>query len=298
MLFRSSFDQTAGDELGPVTGADLGISAPAQAPAASPAAAPATQAPAPSPATQQGYTPYSGELHPNLVKLMPTSGSDIYGKWQFDTQSDRDRADYEAQYGFNPESGQAYSASYTGTPRYTYSEPEYDPNGYLIKEAQATGLDPRYNLKDTSGLIHGTKNVMLDPTHGQITYSFFDPKTGKQVGNQIQETYEIKQSMSDKLAGALMSVAMGALAGPMAGALGGGLTGAALAGGALGAGQASVAGGDALKGALTGALGAGLGNVASGYINPIASAAGQAVDRKSTRLNSSHSQQSRMPSSA
>ena len=34
---------------------------------------------------------------------------------------------------------------------------------------------------------------------------------------------------------------------------------------------------DVLKGALTGALGAGVGNVASGYINPAAAAAGQAV---------------------
>ena len=232
-----SFDQTAGDELGPVTGADLGISAPAQAPAPSPAQAPS---PAAAPA-QQGYTPYSGELSSALMKLTPSSGSDIYGKWQFDTQSDRDRADYEAQYGFNPESGQAYSASYTGTPRYVYSETEFDPNGNVLNPAKPIGLDPRYNLKDTSGLVHGSKNVMLDPTHGQITYSFFDPKTGKQVGSQIQETYEIKQSMSDKLAGALMSVAMGALAGPMAGALGGGLTGAALAGGAMGAAQTSVA---------------------------------------------------------
>ena len=105
--FGMSLDQVAGGGLGPVTGADLGISAPAKAPAPSPAQAPS---PAAAPA-QQGYTPYSGELSSALMKLTPSSGSDIYGKWQFDTQSDRDRADYEAKYGFNPESGQAYSAS-------------------------------------------------------------------------------------------------------------------------------------------------------------------------------------------
>jgi hypothetical protein len=164
-----------------------------------------------------------------------------------------------------------------GTPKYTYSETEFDPNGNIIKEAQPIGLDPRYNLKDTSGLIHGSKSVWVDPTHMQYTYSFFDPKTGKQVGDQIQETVKVEQSMSDKLAGLIMNAAMGAIAGPMAGALGGGALGAGLAGAAMGGAGASVAGGDVLKGALTGGLGAGLGSLASGYINPAASAAGQAV---------------------
>lgn len=274
--FGVSLDQLAPSGLDALTGAGLGISAPASQ-------APATQAPAPAPApapvTQQGYNPYSGELSSALLKLGPASGAEMSGagKWIFDTKADRDRADYEAQYGFNPESGQASKASYTGTPKYTYTEAEYDPNGYLIKEAQPTGLDPRYNLKDTSGLVHGSKSVWVDPTHMQYTYSFFDPKTGKQVGDQIQETVKVEQSASDKIAGLLMNVAMGAIAGPMAGALGGGALGAGLAGAAMGGAGASVAGGDVLKGALTGGLGAGLGNLASGYINPAAAAASSAV---------------------
>ena len=152
-----------------------------------------------------------------------------------------------------------------GTPRYTYSEPEYDPNGYLIKEAQATGLDPRYNLKDTSGLIHGTKNVMLDPTHGQITYSFFDPKTGKQVGSQIQETYEIKQSMSDKLADIIMAAGTAAVTG---GTLGGQLFNVAKAAGS----------GNTL-GALTGALGlaGGAGDLLGADVADLASKAKTAI---------------------
>jgi hypothetical protein len=236
--FGVSLDQVAGDGLDTLTGSDLGISAPA-------AQAPAAQAPAPSPSAapvpQQGYTPYSGELHPNLLKLAPTSGADIYGKWQFDTQADRDRADYEAQYGFNPESGQSTGPAYSGTPKYTYSEPEYDPNGYLVKAGQPTGLDPRYELKDTSGLIHGSKVVRLDPTHVQYTYSFFDPKTGQQAGKPIVETAEIKQSMSDKLADIGMALATSAITG---GTLGGQLFNVAKA-----AGTGNVAG------AITGALG-------------------------------------------
>ena len=236
--FGMSLDQVAGDGLDTLTGADLGISAPATQ-------APATQAPAPSPsaapAPQQGYNPYSGELSPALLKLTPTSGADIFGKWQFDTQADRANADYQAQYGFNPESGQASAASYTGTPKYTYTEPEYDPNGNLIKAAQPTGLDPRYNLKDTSGLVHGSKTVWVDPTHQQTTFSFFDPKTGKQVGDQIQETRKVEQSWSDKLADIGMALASAAITG---GTLGGQLFNVAKAAGT----------GNAL-GALTGALG-------------------------------------------
>lgn len=236
--FGMSLDQVAGDGLDTLTGADLGISAPA-------AQAPATQAPAPSPsaapAPQQGYNPYSGELSPALLKLTPTSGADIFGKWQFDTQADRANADYQAQYGFNPESGQASAASYTGTPKYTYTEPEYDPNGNLIKAAQPTGLDPRYNLKDTSGLVHGSKTVWVDPTHQQTTFSFFDPKTGKQVGDQIQETVKVEQSWSDKLADIGMALASAAITG---GTLGGQLFNVAKA-----AGTGNIAG------AITGALG-------------------------------------------
>jgi len=240
--FGMSLDQIAGDGFDTLTGSDLGISAPA-------AQAPAAQAPAPSPSAapvpQQGYNPYSGELSPALLKLMPTSGADIYGKWQFDTQADRANADYQAQYGFNPESGQASAASYTGTPKYTYTEPEYDPNGNLIKAAQPTGLDPRYNLKDTSGLVHGSKTVWVDPTHQQTTFSFFDPKTGKQVGDQIQETRKVEQSWSDKLADIGMALASAAITG---GTLGGQLFNVAKAadtGNTLGAlaGALGVAGG-------------------------------------------------------
>ena len=180
--FGMSFDQTAGDELGPVTGADLGISAPA-APAASPAAqAPAT-APAPSP-VQQGYSAYGGELHPSLAK----------SKFTFDTQQARDQAAYEAQYGGNQESGTGGGSGVNpGRPIMEQAVVGYDENGYPIMGDSNT-LDKRYGLTDTSGLVHGTQQVKIDPKHYQVTRAFFDPKTGQMVGQPVVGTFEIPKT--------------------------------------------------------------------------------------------------------
>lgn len=293
--------------------ADLGVSAPA-APAPSPVQAPAPSTAAQAPATPtkygywktvdyggmggegggQGYSqtewvstpdlasqyenvanykPYEGSIDPKAFSWAKPakSGADIYGIWNFDTKSGRETASEEyARSVANPivtnvETGESYTPSVPVVS---------NPFTTTDKEGNAT-LDPSYGLKDVSGLVHGTMKAPSKDGKYITTYSaFFDPKTGKQVGNYATRDEKIQRDVWGDL---LFSAALAAIAGPLGGALGGGALGAGLAGAALGGSQASVAGGDVLKGALTGGLGAGLGNVASGYINPLAAEAAKQV---------------------
>jgi hypothetical protein len=307
--FGMSFDQIAGDGLDTLTGADLGISAPAtqapatQAPAPSPSVAPSTPTPygywqsggsgfggegggqtspdvwiptadyTKSYTNVAGYKPYEGTLDPKAFSWVrpAQSGADIYGIWNFDTSAARQAASEQAleatkgMVGVHPETGESTGAGTANVPEPFYSN---DEKGNPV-------LDSGYGLKDVSGLVHGSTQVRVDKDHNKIVSAFFDPKTGKLVGNPVEQVYKIQQSSPWE--NALFSLAMGAIMGPLAGAFGGGALGAGLAGAAMGGAGASVGGGDVLKGALTGGLGAGLGSLASGYINPAASAAGQAV---------------------
>ena len=215
-------------------------SSPVQAPA------PSTAAQTPAPAAKQGYTAYSGDFSPELTKLMPKSGADIgRGAWQFDTQSERDRAAYEAQYGGNAETGAAGGSGVNaGRPLVEMKEVQ-DENGNWISQP-TNELDKRYGLTDTTGLVHGTQTVQIDPKHNRVTNAFFDPKTGKMVGQPIVGTYEIpKTNWIENLATAAL-YALPSIAIPGFGA------GAALMSGAKSASEGNVLG--ALSG-LAGGIG-------------------------------------------
>ena len=239
-----SFDQTAGDELGPVTGVDLGISAPAQAPASSPAQAPAasttpgfgtdyyngqrgtwvTQAASGGEgggqteqvfvpdrfqgdfttqySTAGGYKPFEGTIDPKAFGWAFQKGSN----WQFDTMQARKEANEAAA---NP----VYASYGEGSQGGDAGLPVAVADPYAVtNEKGESSLDPRYGIKDVSGLVHGRTSYNPDKDHITYVSAFFDPKTGKQVGQSVTET--VKQAR-DVWGDALFSLAMGAIMGPL-----------------------------------------------------------------------------------
>lgn len=127
--------------------------------------------------TAGGYKPFEGNIDPKAFGWAFQKGSN----WQFDTMGARKEANEAAAAGpvmGNPETGEAYYANPT-----TVADPYAVTN-----EKGESSLDPRYGVKDVSGLVHGRTSYSPDKDHTTYVSAFFDPKTGKQVGQPVTET--------------------------------------------------------------------------------------------------------------
>lgn len=186
--------------------------------------------------TAGGYKPFEGVIDPKVFGWAFQKGSN----WQFDTMGARKEANEAAAAGpvmGNPETGEAYYANPT-----TVADPYAVTN-----EKGESSLDPRYGIKDVSGLVHGRTSYSPDKDHTTYVSAFFDPKTGKQVGQPVTETVKTpKADWIENLATAALFAAPSLF-------IPGFAPGAALMFGAKSASEGNVLG--ALAG-LTGGIGA------------------------------------------